>query len=137
MNNTHQRAPDGRMIHHWKGLDRQRDIGELADAIVAAVPGLFDYSGGIAQLDEAGGLSPVNFQTFRDLLDRHLAGIQCVRNGTGWQRDLFAYRFDPAVRYDPTKGGPAPKPDNRLPDSKVLEEIYRDLLVLRLPKAIA
>jgi hypothetical protein len=102
------------MIHHWKGMDRQQDTAALADAIVAAVPGLFDY-GCLVQLDEQGGLSPINFETFRALIGRHIAGIRCVRNGAGWERQMFAYPFDPAVRYDPLKGGPMPKPDNRSP----------------------
>jgi hypothetical protein len=123
------------MIHHWKGMDRQQDTAALADAIVAAVPGLFDY-GRLVQLDEQGGLSPVNFQMFRDLLTKHIAGVRCVRNGAGWERQMFAYEFAPAVRYDPLKGGPAPKPDNSKPDHKVLEELYHREVIARLPKVV-
>ena len=135
MNDAHQHAPDGRTVHHWKGMDRQRDTAELADAIVAAVPGLYDY-GQIVQLDSAGGLNPVNFQMFRDLLAKHLAGIRCVRNGAGWGRQLFTYPFDPAIRYDPLKGGPMPKPDNSKPDHKVLEALYHHEVLSRLPKVV-
>jgi hypothetical protein len=135
MNDTHK-APDGRTIHHWHGQDRQADTTALADCIARAVPGLYDYGGRIVQLDEAGGLNVVNFEKFRSLVEKHIAGIRCVRNGAGWQRQLFPYEFAPAVRYDPVRGGPTPPPDNRLPDSKVLTELYQGEVLSRLPKAI-
>jgi hypothetical protein len=134
MNNTHQHAPDGRHVFHWKGLDRQRDIGELADAIAAAVPGLFDLDGRAMQLDAAGELHVVAFEKFKSLLDKHICYVRCVKNGAGWQREYLPFAFAPAVRYDPLKGGPMPKPDNSRPDAKVLEELYQREVNVRLPK---
>jgi hypothetical protein len=115
-------------------MNRQQDTAELADAIVAAVPGLFDLDSRIMQLDEAGELHVINFERYRGLLDKHVCYVRCVKNGSGWEREYLPFAFAPAVRYDPLKGGPMPRPDNSKPDSKILEELYLRETHPRLPK---
>jgi hypothetical protein len=129
---------NGRVVHIWTGRNRTTDVGRLADAIAAAlVPvGLCNHAGGLAQLDKNGGLSPINFDALRKLIDKYVAGLRIVQRDGEWRKEYYAYAFPQAVRYnlnEPTR----PPPDISVPDNTVLDEIYRVELAARLPKATA
>jgi hypothetical protein len=133
-----ENAPDGRLVHHWRGTDRKTDIEALADAIVAAVPDLFvGREGGIVQHDKGGGSNPINWQRYRALIDQHVCGVRLVPNGgAGWQKEYFTYAFDPPPGPDWKHGGRRPSPNREEPDNAVLDQIYRELLAPRLPRAV-
>jgi hypothetical protein len=88
-------------------------------------------------IDGNGELVPVNLADMRALIDKHICGVRLVRNGTGWQREYFTYRFDTPRRPDPRTGGPRPPPDDSAPDANVLDQIYRFELAWRVPKVNA
>jgi hypothetical protein len=127
-----KKAADGRFIFIWRGPG---DTSRLCDAIAEAIPRLCD-NGGIAQLDGKGGLEPVNRAALQALISQHLAGARVVKNGAGWQYELYSYDFAPRRHPGaPTLLNPNPGADAaREPDAGVLDEIYRTELVLRLPK---
>jgi len=76
-------SPTGQRIHHWSGLDRQKDTDELTRTIAAAIPGLCNRVGPIARLEQ-GQLIPVNFAAFRKLVDKHICYARAVNRGAGW-----------------------------------------------------
>jgi hypothetical protein len=104
--------------------------------LAVAVDGLCNQDGGIARLDENGGLSPVAFADYCDLVDKHIAGVRVVNRDGVWQREYYSYAFAPKPRFGPpTMANPNPGAGaGREPDATVLDEIYRHELVLRLPK---
>ena len=63
-----------------------------------------------------------------------------VKRGTGWEREYYSYRFDPAPRPAPRTaemGLQRSEIRTTEPDAKVLEEIYKNELVWRVPRAEA
>jgi hypothetical protein len=128
---------NGRRIHHWRGdQDRQANIAALADVIAAAANNLFNRDGALVELNE-GELNPVNFADFGSIIDQHICGVRAAHRDGAWWKEFFSYRFPPAARFDPTLGGPQPTPDRSEPDAKVLDQLYRVELLLRVPKAEA
>jgi hypothetical protein len=124
-----------RRVHHWRGEDRQADIAALADAIAASANNLFNHDGALVQVDE--GELPVNFADFCSLVDRRICGVRAVRRDGGWWKEYFSYRFPPAARPDPTRGGLRPPPDKSEPDAAVLDQLYRVEVLSRVPKVEA
>ena len=92
-------SPTGQRIHHWSGLDRQKDTDELTRTIAAAIPGLCNRVGPIARLEQ-GELIPVNFAAFRKLVDKHICYARAVNRGAGWEWEYPSYKFPPARRFD-------------------------------------
>jgi hypothetical protein len=122
---------NGRRVHHWRGQDPKADIAALADAI-GSIEGLCNFNGGIALLDGNGGLSPINFAGFCDLLDRHICEARVVNRDGTWRMEYRPFKFDPAARYG--GGGPRPPPDQSQPDSATLDQLYRHEILVRIPK---
>jgi hypothetical protein len=134
-----QKADDGRngrAVHTWRGHDREKDIADLAEAIVAAVDGLCNHQGSIAKLDGKGGLMAVNFATLRQLIDKHIAAVRVVFRDGKWQPEFFSYAFLPPPGPDFRHGGRRPGPNQAEPDSLVLKALYEHELVWRLPKVV-
>jgi hypothetical protein len=127
-------SPDGRLIHHWTGLNRRADTDELTRTIAAAIPGLAVHEGAVVRLDESGELTRPNFASFRTLVGQYLCKASLVnRDGRwGWVHTPFA--FAPARRFDASLSGPQPATDESEPDAAVLEEIFRTELVKWLPR---
>ena len=119
---------------HWSGQDRGEDMARLAVTIAGSGAGLCRQGDRIMQLDSKGQLNPVNMAAFREIIDKHICAVRIVNRGQGWQREFYSYRFAPARGHDPSLSGPQPPPDTSEPDDKVLEEIYRTELLLRLPR---
>src|SRR5262245_54906841 len=92
---------NGRQVHHWSGQDRTADIAALANAIAAAVKGLYNHNGAIARLDGNGGLSPVNLAGFRELITKHVCAARAVNRDGVWRQEYVSYAFDPPQRYNP------------------------------------
>jgi hypothetical protein len=132
-------SPDdrnGRTIFHWHGQDRKAAIAALADTIVAAVDGLCNHDGSIARLDGKGGLSPVNFATFRQLIDKNVAAVRVVNCEGVWRKEYYAFAFDPPPGPDMQFGGRRPPPNPNEPDLPVLDALYRHEVVARLPRVV-
>src|SRR4051812_45292426 len=125
---------NGRRLHLWRGKDREKDIAELTRAI-AATGELFDHNGAIVRL-EGGQLVGVNRDGWRAFIGQNFCGLRVVKNGTGWKREFYEYRF----ASPPPRQQPRPEDFGKAeavvhePDATVLDEIYRHRLLERLPK---
>ncbi len=129
------RDPDGRKIVHWSGVDRQRDINNLIDAVTAAGELFIDHGGRIVRPIE-GDLAPVNLAALHTFIGKHVCGVRLVNPGPGYEREYFSYQFPQRSRLpQPTQENPNPSlGPEREPDFSVLDEIYRQLLAPRLPR---
>jgi hypothetical protein len=133
---NHRTAPDGRVVFHWTGKDLKADTAALADAIAGAVE-LFIYRDGLAVLDKAGGLSRLNFEQFRQIIDAAICKVRVVPNGRGgWEREYLSFTFPPPPRPDPLHGMMRPSSNQDEPDSEVLMALYSVQLALRVPRAV-
>jgi hypothetical protein len=77
----------------------------------------------------------VNLAGLHALIDKHIAGVRVVPNGTGWQREYFSYAFAPLPKGPPRwedRGKEAELCTE--PDDRVLKQIYMDELLLRIPR---
>jgi hypothetical protein len=124
-----------RRLHFWRGKDRTADIAALADA-VAATGELFDHGGAIVRLDDNGQLVNINRNDLHELITRHICGVRVVKNGSGWEREYYSYRFAQLPHPGPPRAEDHDKPEavTHEPDSTVLDDIYRHELLERLPK---
>jgi hypothetical protein len=129
------KSADGRTVFHWTGRGRERDTAALADAIVGANELFCNRDGVVVRLGKDGAPIPLNFTAFREMVEHSICGVRLVRNGAGWRKDYFTYRFDPPPGPDLRMGGRRPHPNAAEPDSDVLDKIYREELAWRLPKA--
>jgi hypothetical protein len=131
---THE---DERQHHVWSGTNKEKDIAALVGSIVAAVPGLVNHDGSIAQLDGTGGLSPINRDQFRALLDKYVCGIRVVKNGSGWQYDRYSFDFPHKPNIQATNENPNPYAGwDSQPDFAAFDRIYKTDLVPMLPKVV-
>jgi hypothetical protein len=105
---------------------------------------LLNYGGNIVRPDGKGGLSPVNLAVLRNLIDKHVAAVRVVNRNGVWEREYYAYAFDPPRRLDPALAGRWPqqmqaqaqaKPSYE-PDLGVLDTVYRHELVMWLPRVM-
>jgi hypothetical protein len=126
-----RKAKDGRYIHIWRG-----DAAALAETIAEATPGLCTQDGGIFQLNEKKELVGIGRNALQGLINQHIAGVRVVKNGAGWQYELYSYEFAPTPhRGPPTWTNQTPGADAaHEPDAAVLDQIYRTELALRLPR---
>jgi hypothetical protein len=133
-------APDGRLVFHWRGTaDREADINRLADAIATAVPGLCSRDGTVAQIDQNGGLNPVNLAGLRDLIGESICGARIVPDGTtSWKQEFYTFEFPLTVRRGPPTNATGLAVDSRTsgPDEQVLRQIYLERLPERLPRVV-
>jgi hypothetical protein len=132
-----QRSPDGRAVHFWRGEDPKQDTAELRDTIAEAIPSLCTRGDSIiAKVEKDGSLSQINWLGFCALVEANVCYKRIVPNGSGWKAEYLPYAFGPRVKFDPTKSGPRPPPDNSRPYEEHFKEIYNSLLVKRLPRIV-
>src|SRR5262245_44096381 len=120
-------ADDGRVIFHWRG-----NTEELADVVAANVE-IYNDGGNIVALDGTGALLSVNRAGLHARISEAICGVRLVKNGTGYQREYFSYQFAPTPHPGPPQPN-QPVKTNSEPNDKVLDDIYRSLLLTRLPK---
>jgi len=128
--------PDGRLVHHWQGRDRQQDINALADAIASAIE-LFNHNGTLVRLGDDGELVPVNFADFRVLIDQRICTLRLMRKGTKWRKEFYPFPFDPVPPSGPRTNAMGLQTATRSsgPDDKALREIF-DALPALLPRVV-
>jgi hypothetical protein len=98
---------------------------ELADAIAAAVPELYNDSGRLVQLNGNGKLVGVSLVALRELIDKHICGVRVViRDGVG-RKEYFSYQFNSRPHPGPPRADRPPPDENRSrePDAQALDEI--------------
>jgi hypothetical protein len=129
-------APDGRLVHHWRGRDRQQDINALADAIASATE-LFNHNGTLVRLD-GGELVPVNFADFRARVGQRICSLRLMRKGTQWRKEYYSFDFAPVPPSGPRTNAMGLQRTTTMtePDDKVLRQIYTEELLWRLPRVI-
>jgi hypothetical protein len=77
------------------------------------------------QLGGNGELVPINFATFRKLIDGAICSVWVVScDGVG-RKEYFTYKFDPPQRPDPWQAGAGRNRENQsnAPDSNVFDQI--------------
>jgi hypothetical protein len=128
-----------RRLHVWRGRHHgstrphglvdavKEDTATLAEAIVEAVE-LFNAGGQLVQLDPTGKIIPINRAALHGLVSKHIAAVRVVNVGTAdppiWQRQYYSFGFE---QHADTA---------HEPDAKVLDELFRNELLWRLPKVV-
>ena len=121
-----------RRLHHWSGLDREKDTASLADTI-AAVGHLYNRAGSLALHTEDGGLVNLHRNAFQQYINQNVAYTKLVPRNGKWRPEFFTYEFAQKPHYNPSDYRGAPEPPRDQPDLTVLDELMPEVLK-RVPR---